>query len=71
MIGKIIPRKHGVGSFRDSINYNLGLSRNDTDKVEYVNTLNVFEPSVVVKEMEAVALENKLSKNPVFNCILS
>ena len=71
MIGKIIPRRHGVGSFRDSVNYNLGLSRNDTDKVEYVNTLNVFEPSIATKEMEAVALENKLSKNPVFNCILS
>ena len=71
MIGKIIPRKQGVGSFRDSVNYNLGLSRNDTDKVEYVNTLNIFEPSMAIKEMEAIASENTLSKNPVFNCILS
>ena len=71
MIGKIIPRKQGVGSFRDSVNYNLGLSRNDTDKVEYVNMLNIFEPSMAIKEMEAIASENTLSKNPVFNCILS
>ncbi|MDR1508027.1 MAG: relaxase/mobilization nuclease domain-containing protein [Synergistaceae bacterium] len=71
MIAKIIPRKHGPGSFRDSVNYNLGLSRNDTDKVEYVNTLDIFEPSVAIREMEALALENTRSKDPVFNCILS
>lgn len=71
MIGKIIPRKHGVGSFRDSINYNLGLSKNETEKVEYVNTRNIFEPSMAIMEMDALAMENKLSKNPVFNCILS
>ena len=44
VIGKIIPRKYGTGSFRDSVNYNLGLSRKDTDKVEYVNTFNIFAP---------------------------
>jgi hypothetical protein len=71
MIAKIIPRKHGRGSFRDSVNYNLGLSKNDKDKVEYVNTLNIFEPSVAIREMESLALENTRSKDPVFNCILS
>lgn len=71
MIAKIIPRRHGVGSFRDSVNYNLGLSRNDTDKVEYVNTFNIFEPSIAIQEMEALALENTRSANPVFNCVLS
>jgi hypothetical protein len=71
MIAKIIPRKHGSGSFKDSVNYNLGLSKNDTDKVEYVNTLNIFEPSVAIREMESLALENTRSKDPVFNCILS
>jgi hypothetical protein len=53
------------------VNYNLGLSRNDKDKVEYVNTLDIFEPSVAIREMEALALENTRSKDPVFNCILS
>jgi hypothetical protein len=53
------------------VNYNLGLSKNDTDKVEYVNTLDIFEPSVAIREMEALALENTRSKDPVFNCILS
>jgi hypothetical protein len=53
------------------VNYNLGLSRNDTDKVEYVNTLDIFEPTVAIQEMEALALENTRSKDPVFNCILS
>ncbi|MDR1136944.1 MAG: relaxase/mobilization nuclease domain-containing protein, partial [Synergistaceae bacterium] len=71
MIAKIIPRKHGSGSFRDSVNYNLGLSRNDKDKVEYVNTLDIFEPSMAIQEMEALALENTRSADPVFNCILS
>ena len=71
MIAKIIPRKHGAGSFKDSVNYNLGLSRNDKDKVEYVNTLDVFEPSMAIQEMEALALENTRSADPVFNCILS
>jgi hypothetical protein len=71
MIAKIIPRKHGSGSFKDSVNYNLGLSKNDTDKVEYVNTLNIFEPSVAIREMESLAFENTRSKDPVFNCILS
>jgi hypothetical protein len=71
MIAKLIPRKHGRGSFRDSVNYNLGLSRNDKDKVEYVNTLNIFAPEAAAAEMEAVALENALSRDPVFNCVLS
>ena len=71
MIAKIIPRKHGRGSFRDSVKYNLGLSKNDKDKVEYVNTLNIFEPSVAIREMESLALENTRSKDPVFNCVLS
>jgi hypothetical protein len=53
------------------VNYNLGLSRNDKDKVEYVNTLNIFEPSMAIQEMEALALENTRSADPVFNCILS
>ena len=39
VIAKLIPRKQGVGSFRDSVNYNLGLSRKDTDKVEYALAL--------------------------------
>ena len=71
MIAKIIPRKHGAGSFKDSVNYNLGLSRKDKDKVEYVNTLDVFEPSMAIQEMESLALENTRSADPVFNCILS
>lgn len=71
MIAKIIPRKQGIGSFKDSVNYNLGLSKNERDKVEYVNTCNIFEPSVAIREMEAVAIQNTLSKDPVFNCILS
>jgi hypothetical protein len=71
VIAKLIPRKHGTGSFKDSVNYNLGLSRNDTDKVEYVNTLNIFAPEVAIAEMEALATENTRSADPVFNCILS
>ena len=71
VIGKIIPRKYGTGSFRDSVNYNLGLSRKDTDRVEYVNTLNIFAPEVAIAEMEALAMENTRSADPVFNCILS
>jgi hypothetical protein len=71
MIAKLIPRKHGHGSFKDSVNYNLGLSGNDTDKVEYVNTVNIFEPLVAISEMEAIASENTRSADPVFNCILS
>ena len=71
VIAKIIPRKHGTGSFKDSVNYNLGLSRGDKDKVEYVNTLNIFAPEVAITEMEALATENTRSADPVFNCILS
>ncbi|MDR0411546.1 MAG: relaxase/mobilization nuclease domain-containing protein [Treponema sp.] len=71
VIAKIIPRKYGTGSFRDSVNYNLGLSRGEKDKVEYVNTLNIFAPEVAIAEMEALALENTRSADPVFNCILS
>lgn len=71
VIAKVIPRKHGKGSFRDSVNYNLGISRGDADKVEYVNTFNIFAPEVAIAEMEALASENVRSTNPVFNCILS
>ncbi|MCL2009129.1 MAG: relaxase/mobilization nuclease domain-containing protein [Synergistaceae bacterium] len=71
VIGKIIPRKYGTGSFRDSVNYNLALSKKETDKVEYVNTLNIFAPEAAIAEMEALALENTRSADPVFNCILS
>jgi hypothetical protein len=39
--------------------------------VEYVNTLDIFEPSMAIQEMEALALENTRSADPVFNCILS
>jgi hypothetical protein len=46
VIAKIIPRKYGTGSFRDSVNYNLGLSRGDKDKLEYANTLDIFAPEV-------------------------
>jgi hypothetical protein len=71
MIAKLIPRKHGAGSFRDSVSYNLGLSRGEKDKVEYVNTLNIFVPEIAAVEMEALATENTRSADPVFNCILS
>jgi hypothetical protein len=71
MIAKIIPRKYGAGSFKDSVSYNIGLSRNDRDKVEYVKTLDIFEPSMAIQEMESLALENTRSADPVFNCILS
>ena len=72
VIGKIIPRKYGTGSFRDSVNYNLGLSGKDKDKVEYVNTLNnFFPPELITTEMEALATQNTRSADPVFNCILS
>jgi hypothetical protein len=71
MIAKIISRNHGVGSFRDSINYNLGLSRGEKGKVEYVNTRGIFVPEVAALEMESLALENTRSADPVFNCVLS
>ena len=71
VIAKIIPRKYGTGSFKDSVAYNLGLSKGSSDKVEYMNTLNIFAPEVAAAEMEALALENTRSADPVFNCILS
>ena len=71
VIAKIIPRKCGAGSFKDSVAYNLGLSKKGTDKVEYVSTLNIFAPEVTAAEMEALALENTRSTDPVFNCVLS
>jgi hypothetical protein len=71
MIAKVIPRKHGAGSFRDSINYNLGLSKNDTERVEYIGTRNLFAPEAAALEMESLASENTRSSNPLLNCILS
>ena len=71
MIAKLVPRKHGSGSFEDSINYQLGISENDHEKVEYVNTLNIFYPEDAAIEMQALAVMNARSADPVFSCVLS
>jgi hypothetical protein len=71
MIAKIVPRKYGTGSFRNAVNYNLGLTKNDEDRVEYVNTLNIIAPEAAALEMESLKLENTRSNDPLFSCILS
>ena len=73
MITKIPPhRRDGKSSFKDLINYCLGLTGHAKDSVLHVGTQNLNSPpEKAYLEMEGLSYENVRCKNPVLHFILS
>ena len=73
MITKIPPhRRDGKSSFKDLINYCLGVTGHAKDSVLHVGTKNLNSPpEKAYLEMEGLSYENVRCKNPVLHFILS
>ena len=73
MITKIPPRRRdGKSSFKDLINYCLGVAGHAKDSVLHVGTKNLNSPpEKAYLEMEGLSYENVRCKNPVLHFILS
>ena len=72
MIAKIPPGRHDKkSSFRDLVNYCLGVTGHAKGAVLYVGTQNLLDPKTAAYEMESVAIENVRCKTPAFHFILS
>ena len=73
MITKIPPhRRDGKSSFKDLINYCLGVTGHAKDSVLHVGTKNLNSPpEKAYLEMEGLSYENVRCKNPVLHLILS
>ena len=72
MIAKIPPkRKDGKSSFKDLINYCLGITGHEDNSVLHVGFQNINSAASAWIEMEALATDNTRCKDPVFHFILS
>ena len=73
MITKIPPRRRdGKSSFKDLINYCLGVTGHAKNSVLHVGTKNLNSPpEKAYLEMEGLSYENVRCKNPVLHFILS
>ena len=72
MIGKIPkPRKDGRSSFKDLINYCLGVTGHSEGAVLYAGKQNVNDFKTAAIEMESLAIESVRCKTPAFHFILS
>ena len=73
MITKIPPRRRdGKSSFKDLINYCLGVTGHAKNSVLHVGTKNLNSPpEKAYLEMEGLSYENIRCKNPVLHFILS
>ena len=73
MISKIPPRRRdGKSSFKDLINYCLGVTGHAKDSVLHVGMKNLYSPpEKAYLEMEGLSYENPRCKNPVLHFILS
>ena len=69
MIGIIgNERTHGKGSFKDLVDYCVS---NPPERVAYIGLQNLISTESAALEMDAVAMNNKRCKDPVFHAILS
>ena len=69
MIGIIgDDRTHGKGSFKDLVDY---CASNPPERVAYIGLQNLISTESAALEMDAVAMNNKRCKDPVFHAILS
>ncbi len=73
MIAKLPPkRRDSKSSFKDLINYCLGITGHAKDSVLHVRTKNLNSPpEKAYLEMEGLSYENVRCKNPVLHFILS
>ena len=72
MIGKIPKgRRDRKSSFRDLINYCLGVTGHSKGAVLHIGTQKINDPKTAAVEMEALAMENVRCKSPAFHFILS
>ena len=72
MIGKIPKsRKDGRSSFKDLINYCLGVTGHSTGAVLYAGKQNINDFKTAAVEMESLAVESVRCKTPAFHFILS
>ena len=72
MIGKIPkPRKDGRSSFKDLINYCLGITGHSQGAVLYAGKQNINDLKTAAIEMESLAIESARCKTPAFHFILS
>jgi len=73
MISKIPPhRRDGKSSFKDLINYYLGITGHAKISVLHIGMKNLYSPpEKAYLEMEGLAFENPRCKNPVLHFILS
>ncbi len=69
MIGIIgDDRTHGKGSFKDLVDYCVS---NPPERVAYIGLQNIISTESAALEMDAIAMNNKRCKDPVFHAILS
>ena len=69
MIGIIgDERSHGKGSFKDLVDYCVS---NPPERVAYIGLQNIISTESAALELDAVAMNNKRCKDPVFHAILS
>ncbi|MBR0232746.1 MAG: relaxase/mobilization nuclease domain-containing protein [Synergistaceae bacterium] len=72
MIGKIPKgRRDRKSSFRDLINYCLGVTGHSQGAVLYIGKQNINDTQTAAVEMESLAMENVRCKSPAFHFILS
>ena len=72
MIGKIPKaRKDGRSSFKDLINYCLGITGHSQGAVLYAGKQNINDFQTAAVEMESLAIESVRCKTPAFHFILS
>ena len=72
MIGKIPKgRRDRRGSFRDLINYCLGVMGHSQGAVWYTGKQKINDLKTAAVEMESLAMENIRCKSPAFHFVLS
>jgi hypothetical protein len=73
MIGKHIPSPKSNGSFAGLNDYISGKSKRrlDTEKVAFVDCVNLISTETATTEMESLALQNKRCADPVMHLLLS
>jgi hypothetical protein len=73
MIGKHIQSRKSSGSFGGLNDYITGKSKRrlDTEKVAFVDCVNLISAETATVEMESLALQNKRCADPVMHLLLS
>jgi hypothetical protein len=72
MIGKHIPSPKGHSSFKGLNDYITGKTKGQPgEKIALTSCLNLASVETATIEMESLAFQNKLSKDPVMHLLLS